>query len=69
MIEENNVELDEISKERKRTQNQSCYTALIIELNKIEPSTNEEVLNSQELKEYNSILQNDQIDCIFKMII
>ena len=64
MIEENNVEPDEISKESKKTQNQSCYTALITKLNKIEPSTNEEALNSLEWKdammeEYNSILQND----------
>ena len=84
MIGENNVEQDEISKENKRTWNQSCYTALITELNKIEPSTIEEALNSQECKdamveEYNSIIQNDVWDivtrpkdknnCIFKMVI
>ena len=67
MLEENNVEPDEISKESKRTQ--SCYTALITELNKIEPSTTEEALNSQEWKdamveEYNSILQNDVWDIV-----
>ena len=69
MIEENNVEPDEISKESKKTRNQSCYTALINELNKIELSITEEALNSQEWKdamveEYNSILQNDVWDIV-----
>ena len=39
MIEENNVELDEISKESKKTINKSCYTALVTELTKSEPPT------------------------------
>ena len=51
MLEENNVELYEISKENKRNQNQSCYTTLITELNKTEPSTAEEDLKSQEWKD------------------
>lgn len=51
MIEENNVEPDEISRESKKTRNKSCYTALVTELTKFEPSTIEEALSCQAWKD------------------
>ena len=51
MLEENNIELDEISKEGKKTQNNSCYTTLVTKLSKIEPTSVEEALTSQAWKD------------------
>lgn len=67
--EENNVEPDEISRGSKKTRNKSCYTALVIELTKSEPSTVEKALSCQAWKdamveEYQSISQNDVWDIV-----
>ena len=64
MLEENDIELDEISREGKKTRNNSCYTALVTKLAKLEPTSAEEALTSQawkvaKIEEYQSILQND----------
>jgi hypothetical protein len=68
-FKENNVELDEITKESKKTINKSCYTTLVTELTKSEPSIVEEALSCQAWKdamieEYQSILQNDVWDIV-----
>ena len=69
MLEENQVELDEVIRESKRTRNQSCYVASLSELIKSEPANVEEALSHQSWKEamieeYNSILKNDVWDVV-----
>ena len=47
MTEENDIEPDEITKEVKKTRNESCYTSLVTKLTKSTPISIEEALISQ----------------------
>lgn len=69
MFEENNVKLDQIFGENKRTRTQKCYTALLTELIEFEPDNVEKALTKQSwreamIEEYQSILKNDVWDVV-----
>ena len=51
MIEENQVEPNEVMRESKRTRNQSCYVAILIELIKTKPSNVNEAISNHCWKE------------------